>query len=278
MRSALRSSFFRFFKTKLFLLVLIFAVVLGFGVVIDSLNNNVYETIFRRPRYLDNTFLFFSIAKISIIVPFASAIFCTNFTGSDIAFRSINNKISTGLSRTQIFVADYVVSVFSTLLTILIDLVIIFVTGKLAPVKSLIKINKQITGLILMVTIVCLAFTSVYMLFQYFFSNKLLGLIISLLMLPFIYCGTMYLEGVLSEPYRYTYTNEQTGETYWETNPKYISGSARNTVNFIYTSSPVYSLASEDFETINNTEIMAGAVWILSSAAGILAINKKEYS
>ena len=89
MISSLKSSLFRFFRTKLFLLVLGFSVVMGIAMV-NNTCSDMGEYFFARPRYFDSLFVITSIRKLVFVIPFGSAIFCTMFTGSDISFRSIN--------------------------------------------------------------------------------------------------------------------------------------------------------------------------------------------
>lgn len=277
MKCALKSAFFRFFKTGMLIWILVFSVVVGLGIAFDSSTYSITGSIISRPRYFDNDFLILSIIKVALVVPVGSAIFCTRFTGSDIAFRSINNKISTGISRRNIYFAELIVSTFAVVLTAAAEMIIIFLYAKIVPVKCFIKVNKEIVLLIVMAFVVCIAYTLVYLLLQYFMNTQLLGLILSLLMIPCIYFGTQYIGALLQEPYRYSYQDEQTGELKWEINKKYVSGSARKVYTFVYRSSPYYAI--ETYETdVKDTMITAGVVIVVSTAAGLLAVNKKEYS
>ena len=65
-------------------------------------------------------------------------------------------------------------------------------------------------------------------LLQFFSSNKLLALIITLLIIPALIVSTQLMESKLNEPYRlYQYEEDENGEqkvTGWTVNPNYIGG------------------------------------------------------
>ena len=274
MRYALKSAFFRFFRTKLYLWVLVISVVAGVLIALDT--TNIYSLLHFRPRVITNEFLCFSILKIPVVLSVASAVFCTKFTGSDISYRTINNKISTGTRRIHIYIADYIVSETAVILSVLINLMVIFVFAKYAPIKSLIKVDGRVIGVIIQATVISIAFTAVYMVLQYFISTKMLAIIISLLIMPAMYMSTYSFKSVLNEPYRTAYTDEQTGEASWVLNRKYVGGTARKVVDYSYRSCLFYAFEEEDVDD-RSAAVTSGAVFVLATAAGVAAINKKEY-
>ena len=277
MNRALKSAFFRFFRTKLFIMVLIISVLIGAGIILDTGVLYITSDIFSRPRVIANDFLFYCILKQSVVIPVAAAVFCTKFTGTDISHRSINNKISTGMKRTHIFFADYIVTMTAVFMSIVINLLMFYAFARYLPLRSYIKINSQILGLVLQSILVCIAYVSLYLLVQYFVSTKLLALILSLLLMPAVYMGTFSLESILDQPYRKSVKNEQTEETVWEINPYYVGGAARDVIDYVYRSSVFYELETENVES-DKASVVSGVVIVLSSAAGLVAINKKEYS
>ena len=48
----------------------------------------------------------------------------------------------------------------------------------------------------------------------------------------------------LDEPYRYCAVNEETGESYWTVNPKYVGGTRRKVYEALYDASP-YSISDD---------------------------------
>ena len=277
MKCALNSAFFRFFRTKAFLLVLIISLIIGAGIIFDTCTYVISTSVFGRPRAIANDFLAYCIAKLAVVIPVAGAVFCTAFTGSDISYRSINNKISTGIKRVHIYLADYIVTVIALVMSSVINLLLFYAFAKFVPQRSYIKINSMITGLVLKSFIICLAYVSLYLLFQYFISRKMLAIIMSLMLIPAVYMGTFLFEGILEEPYRKSVKNEQTEQVEWELNSKYVGGTTREVIDYVYKSSIFYVMDSEDF-TCDNSYAVAGSVIALSSALGLVAVNKKEYT
>ena len=275
MRCALKSSLFRFFRTKLFILVLAFSAVMGMAMVNNTCSDlSLYA--FARPRYFDSLFVVACIRKLVFVIPFGSAVFCTMFTGSDISFRSINNKIATGTRRISIFLADAVTAAIATVISVIGSVLVIYVFAKTVPVKESVKINSGMGVALLKVIIICVAFAVLFTVFQYFLCNKLLAVIISLVLLLVIMTSISLMEDMLQRPYRYTYTNEETGETLWEINPGYVGGNARKALTLAKETNPYYGAMSEDPES-SKAAIAAGASIVVFTAAGFVVISRKEF-
>ena len=279
---ALRSSFFRFFKTGLFIKSLIFTAAIAFFLIFRTCTEDLSLLPFQQPKFLNNKFIITTLVTLVFVVPFGSAIFATIHTGSDVQFRSINNKISTGISRTQLFLADLIVTLLTTELSVVIQAVIICLFARYAPIKQSIRINGTIINIVLCIMVICAAFCAVYVLMQYFSSNKLLALIISLLIIPALVVSTELVESKLDEPYRlyqYEYIDgEEPKVTGWEVNPAYVSGTSREVLTFIYNTTPyTYKFANADKEALKSETIASGIVFVTATALGLLSINKKEY-
>ena len=216
------------------------------------------------------------------VVPFGIAIFASIHTGSDIQFRSINNKITTGVSRTSILLSDLIVTVLTAEFSILLQMVIFYLYARFVPVKSNISVSGVIINSTLCIMVICAAFSAVYVLLQIFSSNKLLALIITLLIIPALIVSTQLMESKLDEPYRlYQYEEDENGEakvTGWTVNPNYIGGTPRTILKFVYDTSPYsfYFFESDKVSLKTETEA-AGIVFLAATALGVLSINKKEY-
>ena len=279
---ALRSSFFRFFRTGLFFKSLVFTAVLAFFLIFRTCTEDMNLLPFQQPRFINNNFIITTLVTLVYVVPFGTAIFATIHTGSDVAFRSINNKIATGISRTQLFLADLIVTLLTTELSVIIQAVIICLFARFAPVKQSIRINGTIIIIVLCIMMICAAFSAVYVCLQYFSSNKLLALIISLLIIPALVVSTQLIEQKLGEPYRlyqYEYIEgEEPKVTGWEVNPDYVSGTSREVLTFIYNTTPyTYKFASAEKDALKSETIASGIVFLTATALGLLSINKKEY-
>lgn len=279
---ALRSSFFRFFKTGLFFKSLVFTAVIAFFLIFRTCTEDMSLLPFQQPKFINNKFIITTLVTLVFVVPFGSAIFATIHTGSDVQFRSINNKISTGISRTQLFLADLIVTLLTTELSVVIQAVIICLFARYAPVKQSIRINSTIINIVLCIMVICAAFCAVYVLMQYFSSNKLLALIISLLIIPALVVSTQLVEMKLGEPYRlyqYEYKDDEEPKVIgWEVNPEYVGGTSREVLTFIYNTTPyTYKFANADKEALKSETIASGIVFVTATALGLLSINKKEY-
>lgn len=277
---ALKSSFFRFFKTGIFFLTLLFSVVFALLVALYIYAEFYAFYAFKRPRFLDNGFVLLCLNTLLYVMPFAIALFCTLFTGTDMEFRSINNKISTGISRIQIYLADFTVTLLASVISCAIQEGIIFLIVKLWAIKSTIRFDTYLIGMMITVVIICISFAALYTFFQYFASNKFLALIITLMIIPCVMIVSSLITTSLKEPYRTQVYVEETGETEWRLNPDYVSGTKREIYTFISEASP-YS-DEEDF--YNNTKknlgkqaTVASIVFVLSTAAGFVSISKKEF-
>ena len=277
---ALKSSFFRFFKTGIIYLTLLFSVVFALLVALYIYAEFYAFYAFKRPRFLDNGFVLLCLNSLLYVMPFAIALFCTLFTGTDVEFRSINNKISTGISRIQIYLADFTVTLLASVISCAIQEGIIFLIVKLWAIKSTIRFDTYLIGMMITVVIICISFAALYIFFQYFASNKFLALIITLMIIPCVMIVSSLITTSLKQPYRTQVYVEETGETEWRLNPDYVSGTKREIYTFISEASP-YS-DEEDF--YNNTKknlgkqaTVASIVFVLSTAAGFVSISKKEF-
>ena len=273
---ALRSAFYRFLRTGLLAKTLVFAVLTGIFSVFFVYVELKGSYMIRRPRFIDNSFIIMCVIVLTYIIPFGIALFCSMFSGSDVTGRTINNKITTGLSRAQIFIADMAVSLTGMLIYVICTLATVILFSKIWAVKSNIQFDKLLIELFIRLLLTSAAYAAAYTLLQYFLSNKLLGLVITLAAIPCMMLIPSLILADLDEPYRYCAVNEETGESYWTVNPKYVGGTRRKVYEALYDASP-YSI-SDDLSDFSAEIIASGSVLILSSALGVLAVNKREYT
>ena len=278
MSCALKSAFFRYRKAGLPIYVLILSVVISMAVFNYVNSTELAYFMFARPRFYDNTVVIYSMYYLMFFVPFLSAIYCMIFTGSDISERTINNKVVTGISRTAVYLADLVFNIISTVASLIISVICIFVYAKLFPIRESVSIDARIIELFLYVSLVCLAFTTLFTLIFFFFSNKFFGIVVSLLLVPCVLITSESIMNALNNPYRYSYEDKETGETKWSLNPNYVGGTSRKVLTFLYEASPYSHFLIEE----NNIRVYsvsgAGAVIVISTALGYLTVSRKEYS
>lgn len=278
---ALRSSLFRLRRTGLLAKILIFSVIVG---IILTINTGVayYEILpFKRPRFLDQRFIGIAVLQLMYILPFASSVFTTSFTGNDLSFRTINNKVATGLSRVQVFLADLIVSVLATIIMFLTSVLIIFLYARFYSVRSSIRFDDLVICVLLRILIVSVAFTAFFNLLQFLFSNKFFGLVIAFAFIPALIFISGFYQDKLNQPYRYKVINEETKQEEWVLNPEYVSGTPRKILVFLSETAPFTftdSLEAKPEKITSNVAIAAGTVVAVSTAAGIAAIKKKELS
>lgn len=277
MRCALKSSLFRLFRTKLFFWIFVFSLAVGLGVFFNLCTDelDMYYSL-SRPRYFDTEHLILCLRNLIFVFPFGSAVFCMMFTGSDISSRTVNNKIVTGTPRIALFFADVIVSVLATVLSVVAYSAVLFIMLKFVPIKEAVEINSKVIQTVLHAAVISIAFTVFFTLLQFLFSNKLFGVIISMFLVPALMTYPSFAVRILAEPYRYSYKDEDTGEIVWELNPEYISGNERKALTFSVEINPYYEVLIREPDS-TKTAVAAGAVIMLSAAAGVVSVSRKEF-
>ena len=283
---ALRSSVCRFVRTGLLAKVLIFSTVFALIIILGTCMDNLSMFVFSRPRFIDNNFILLNCMKLVLMIPFASAVFCSVFTGNDVSSRTINNKIATGISRFSIYLADFIVSFFATALSVVIAFFVFYIFAKLVPVKENVEINIEVLKIAGSMILICASFTSLFLAFQYFFSNRFLAVIISVLIIPGLMVSASGIRYMLEEPYRYYVKTDEETETYeWRVNKAYVGGTPRKILTYFNDANPYGSMEDSigvieqiPEESLLQKNTAAGAVMILTTAAGLVSVKKKEYS
>ena len=275
---ALRSSLFRFVRTGLLAKVLVFSVTAALMIIFHTFMDNLWFVTLSRPRFLDNSFLLINCLKLMAVIPIASIIFCSVFSGSDVAYRTVNNKIATGIPRVSISIADLRVSVFATALAAVMSMLVFYIFAKTVPVKESIRINTDVLKTAGSVILVCISFTAFFEFFQFFLGKKLLFVIISSLTVFAIMMATDSIGYMLNEPYRnYVMIDKENGTYEWIINRDYVGGTPRKILSFIHDASAFNSGDPFDDDILLTRNSAACTVTLLSTAAGITSVKKKEY-
>ena len=280
MSRALKSAFYRFFRTKWFLKVLVFSLLTGLIIILNTVTTYYAFVFYKRPRYLDRSFLSICMIGVMVILPFLIAIFCTSFTGNDLNFRSVNNKVATGISRKCIYLADLTVVIVGTVIGFAVTTGVIFAYYLFCPTRGSQTIDAHTIRIVLYVLITCIAFAAFNTLMQYFFSNKLFALIVTILIIPCIIVCSQVVEESLYVPYRYYVENEETGEGMWVLNPEYVGGTPRKVLTFVYDTIPFgFQNFSDEGTSKFEKSMIAGAIVVtVTTAAGMEVFKKRELS
>ena len=228
-----------------------------------------------RPRFLDNEFVRMNLILSLFMLPFVIAVFTMMFTGTDISCRAINNKIATGLPRMQIYFADLIVTLVMAIMNYAVYVILTLAIAKFWPMRSYVKLDQGLINSLILVLITCISYAAVCIVIQYFFSNKLFAIIVTLFLLPSLLVLSNQIKDKLDAPYRYEVKDKDSGKSYWELNPEYIGGTSRKVLDAVYNSCAynmnISNLHAEQY-------VASGVIVVLSTAAGLISINKKEFS
>jgi len=228
-----------------------------------------------RPRFLDNEFVKMNLILSLFMLPFIISVFTMMFTGTDISCRAINNKIATGLTRTQIYIADLVVTLIMAIMNYAVYMILTLAIAKFWPMRSFVKLDQGMINSLILVLLTCISYAAMCIVIQYFFSNKLFAIIVVLFLLPSLLVVTNQIKDKLDAPYRYEVKDKDSGESYWELNPDYIGGTSRKVLTAVYNSC-AYNMNISDLHAEHY--VASGVIIVLSTTAGLISINKKEFS
>ena len=228
-----------------------------------------------RPRFLDNEFVRMNLILSLFMLPFVIAVFTMMFTGTDISCRAINNKIATGLPRMQIYIADLIVTLVMAIMNYAVYVILTLAIAKFWPMRSYVKLDQGLINSLILVLITCISYAAVCIVIQYFFSNKLFAIIVTLFLLPSLLVVTNQIKDKLDAPYRYEVKDKDSGKSYWELNPEYIGGTSRKVLDAVYNSC-AYNMNISNLHA--EQCVASGVIVVLSTTTGLISINKKEFS
>lgn len=182
--------------------------------------------------------------------------------GSDFAYRTINNKISLGYTKKQIFLCQTLVCAITSLLLLCEDTIvsIIFCLFRHYSVAVIFS-GKFITSLgIVMCIFICISSFSTFL--SFLFRDRIISvLIIFMLSLSLSYIGNTDVSAIMQEKYSSLYTD--TGEPGKQENPLYLEGFSRDLCNLRILLSPYaqnayspYLLTESSKQKIDNSFIL----------------------
>ena len=218
-----------------------------YGILLNSYGFDIYTT----------TFIFKNAARICIIL----AILIPLHMGQDFEVRTVNNKITAGYTRKQIYLAEIFVGAICSMILCIIDNVSVFVCSTIAGLKFSDGITysafifNEVIGLVCIITISSL-FTMIVMLAH----KQLISIGITVILtLSLLTIGGNTVSNLGQEEYRLdTQSNEMIE------NVLYISGSERAVANTHLLISPFAQVEYED-AMLHNPESKEGYSLVLKS-------------
>lgn len=219
-----------------------------------------------------------------LFVPFAAAIFCSLFIGTEYSDGAIRNKLVIGHARSGIYVANLITCTAVSLVFAAIFMASCGIAGGLTLDGFQLDAKTNVLYLIGSVCLI-LAFNAMFVCLSMLNQNKAVVAIVTILSILLFLIIALYVEGRLSEPEFYDgmiYSNEA-GQIVQEPampNPNYISSpSVRAFLKFFYDFLP----GGQARQFANAAALHPGSMALyslliaaVSTLAGIIAFRRKD--
>ena len=272
MRKLLRSNFIRLSNTLSFGLALAF-VLLWNGIMLFS----SYDVMIAYGDKLPIDSLLFTFL---FIVGIALSVLISLFIGTDYSDGTIRNKIITGQSRQNIYIANFITCAAIGLLLCIWGAAVNLAIG--IPLFGMPEISVDILGLLFWDSILAaIAYAAIFNLVGMLCSNKSHAVMICILTAFALFFVTIYLYSALAQPEISEAVAMTDGEMSIEmmSNPNYISGMKREIYQFF-----LDFLPSGQCAQIANLEVLhpirmgiySAIIIILSNLLGIFVFRKKD--
>lgn len=234
----MKADFLRLFKSILFWLAVIAVLVFAFFTVNENRYSLIGNTL-DSDLFLGTAYIFFPIA-----------IVISTLIGDDHRYGTIRNKISVGLTRTQIYFSNFIVCTAASLILHALWLIAIIVSSKSEAVSDLTMSERNLAILIFISFITIIAFTSLILLTSMVIPSIILSVIAAVVIVISMTYLSLWIDDRLSVPeYDYVpqvismYTDDD-GNLFEEheylevKNPQYVSGIRRKVYTFLYCTLP----------------------------------------
>ncbi len=227
MRNLLSANFMRLWKEKVFWILFSWMLVLGalFPALkkINEIKTNIIETP-------DSAF-----GQFAILIGIVMAIFCSFFVGQEYSDGTIRNKIVVGKKRIDIYLSNFIVCVFVSLLMGCVFFFTYFIVG-IPLLGGLTFEPKIVFQLIMTVFFLSVAFSSVYTMIAMICSSKSITAILSILLAFLFLLSGLYLNKMLNEPETILGMRMEAGEPVYEEskNPSFLEEDERKVFQFLY--------------------------------------------
>lgn len=291
MVNLIKMNFTRLFKSLIYKLCLLFSC--GFAILpavsryiemrnnVEMRNNN--EVYIDSSNYFSADFFMFSGALFLI---FAAAALIGIFIGTEYSDGTMRNKLAVGHTRSEIYLANFIVSAAANVIILLIFLLLSLGMGLMFLDAPTLDFNQIVTFMLSQV-LTMTAFTAIIVLCQMLISNKAIGsvavLIISLVLLISAFTISAQLKQQEYISSNIPKTNEETGlleiEQVTSRNPKYITGTKRKIYEFLDNALPASQFNQVREYNSDNLGVMAvysALTIVLANGIGIIVFRKKD--
>lgn len=272
MRKLLSANFSRLWKSRLFWQEVLTAV----GMATLFLFINQFEGA-SSVKYMDYPFF-----SQFIYNPVILAGFIALHLGTEYSDGTIRNKLSTGHSRLAVYGANLCVSIFMTVLFVLVQMAVCLSIGLLVFEPFQLPLEQVIAAAIT-ACLTAVSSATIYTAMAMSIQNKAYSVITAAALSFAVMLIVSMLAGVLYAPEMvYEYTEKTaTGLTYGPLvpNPRYVRGTARSIaqwINDILPQGQLYSVYSYDFDRCARWPLLSGCVFLVSTLIGFTSFRKKD--
>ena len=266
---SLKADLMRLFKSRIFYVLLVFCLLVPPYAIYTAHHGEqgaITGSVF-------NLALLICLALNSVAIP----VFCTSFIGRESSDRGWSRKVSSGLSRTAVYLSKTVALFIVSLIISSVETGMLFLCCNLSKGTFHYSFTKTNIRYLIFFLIWTVAVTLLNDLIHSCFSIKIFSLIVTVMIPLAAVTAGEDMEHRLNEPYRITYVDNDTGEQYREFNPDYLTGNTRKAVTFIYESTPYSYAMGEGRKNFKRQAEGAAATMVLSTLGGILIFRKKEF-
>ena len=278
MSKLLRADFVRLFKSRIFLLGVLFMAGLA-GLIVYTTWNDMQE-ITGYYRSADDV-LFVGGVYVGIVIAIVTGI----FIGTDYSDGTIRNKHIIGHSRMAMYLSNLIVCSTASVIMHLAFIAVIAGSSAMGIIGR--SKGETITLLIVISVFSVLAISAILLLITMLISKKSAGVVTAMVFSLFMMFAASTIDYRLSakeyiEPYHFTVMTEDGTEKEIKQpsmkNPKYLKGTKRKVFQFFHNTLPVDQIMQIcQTETCNVNFVLSSlAVILITTGAGILIFCKKD--
>lgn len=282
MNKLLYANFFRVKCDKVFWIGIAFMVALGLFLPLSNfwaVHQMIQETGERVIIPLEGVFFAFN-----LFVPFAAAIFCSLFVGTEYSDGAIRNKLVIGHTRSGIYLANLITCTAASFVFAAVFMAVCGIAGGLT--LDGFQSNAKTIFLYLLASVcVILAFNALFTCLAMLNQNKAVVAIVTILSILLFLVIALYVEGRLSEPefWDAEFYMDDAGQIINEPampNPNYISSPAmRATLEFIYDFLPggqAYQLSNMAALHPVTMSLYSLLIAVVSTLIGVFFFRRKD--
>lgn len=282
MNKLLYANFFRVKRDKVFWIGFAFMAAMGLLLPLSNfwaVHQMIQETGERVIIPLEGVFFAFN-----LFVPFAAAIFCSLFVGTEYSDGAIRNKLVIGHTRSGIYLANLITCTVASFVFAAVFMAVCGIAGGLT--LDGFQSNAKTIFLYLLASVcVILAFNALFTCLAMLNQNKAVVAIVTILSILLFLVIALYVEGRLSEPefWNAEFYMDDAGQIINEPampNPNYISSPAmRSFLGFLYDFLPggqAYQLANAAALHPVTMSLYSLLIAVVSTLIGVFFFRRKD--